>query len=320
MEASNLNPALRFPILVLALVVIVLTPALLVGAAEETERPPRETAVCLDCHEEYDAGLAASPHRVALEGTEARVTCTDCHVGDPRHYEDDPEDFPMVGLTDVEAAEQARICSTCHQNSHQQNMLERNVHFENDVSCSECHRIHGSSEQGLLHSAEVDLCISCHTGVEGQFYQPHRHPVHEGIVKCSECHLLSDETTRDLSWNGANAACVRCHIEFEGPFPFEHQAALDYSTEEGGCLSCHAAHGSGLPRMLTQPYEAPHFQLCTQCHSVPPLHNQSSQHGSRWASIACHECHTDIHGSYTSRNLLSQSLEGLGCLTAGCHK
>jgi predicted CXXCH cytochrome family protein len=110
-----------------------------------------------------------------------------------------------------------------------------------------------------------------------------------------------------------------CHNEFQGPFPFEHQATVDYSTEEGGCINCHDPHGSAQPRMLKQPYEAPHFQLCTQCHGVPPLHNQNARHGDRWAGLACNDCHTDIHGSYTSRVFLSESLEAEGCFTAGCH-
>ena len=33
----------------------------------------------------------------------------------------------------------------------------------------------------------------------------------------------------------------------EGPFPYEHQATLDYSTEEGGCMNCHSPHGSAQP-------------------------------------------------------------------------
>lgn len=283
----------------------------------------RETGACLDCHEDQGASLALSPHRVSADlpdGAQALVTCTDCHAPDPRHWEDDPEEYPMANPGTAGAVAEAQICSTCHQNSHQQTMQERNVHFANEVACSGCHQIHGSSEAGLLRSAETDLCLSCHTGVAGQFAQPFHHPVEEGIVKCSECHLHLDETSRELSWNGINGVCARCHREFEGPFPFEHQATLDYSTEEGGCLSCHAAHGSTQPNMLTQPYESPHFQLCTQCHMVPPGHNQNSHHGNMWAGISCNECHADVHGSYTSRNLLSPSLQGLGCNTAGCHK
>lgn len=282
----------------------------------------RVSEVCLICHDGYDTSLALNPHRLlsdALDGPEARVTCTDCHVGDPRHWEEDPEEFAMPSLTAMSATSLAGVCSTCHMNAHQQNMLERNVHMENDVSCSACHGIHGSTQRSLLKQSESALCLDCHTAVEAQFAQSYRHPVNDEIVRCSQCHLSLDAMSRELSLNGTNAACTQCHSEFRGPFPYEHQATVDYSTEEGGCLNCHEAHGSHLPRMLKQPYEAPHFQLCSQCHSVP-RHNMNAQHGTRWAGIACHQCHTDIHGSYVSRNFLDEGLQGQGCFnTPGCH-
>ena len=62
----------------------------------------------------------------------------------------------------------------------------------------------------------------------------------------------------------------------------EHRATLDYSSEEGGCLSCHDPHGSYIARLLKQPLEAPSFQLCSQCHSVPG-HRNNSVHGTMWA-------------------------------------
>jgi hypothetical protein len=50
-----------------------------------------------------------------------------------------------------------------------------------------------------------------------------------------------------------------------------------------------------------------------------PLHNYNSQHGDAWAGVACAECHTDIHGSYTSRIFATPALEAQGCFAAGCH-
>jgi DmsE family decaheme c-type cytochrome len=290
-------------------------------SAQEANQAPRQYKICLDCHDGYASGLANTPHRIPLDDSgsmEPRVVCTDCHIGDARHYEDDPEEYPMGNPETADPHSQALLCSSCHQNSHQQNMLEDNVHAENDINCSGCHKVHGNTRQGLLKSAEFELCLSCHAGVEGQFAQPFRHPVNDGIVKCSECHLTLDRTARDLSLNGKNA-CFECHAEFRGPFPYEHQATVDYSVEEGGCLNCHNAHGSAHPRMLNQPYDSPHFQLCSQCHSVP-LHNNNSFHGTQWAGMNCSECHTDIHGSYTSRNFLSESLQGQGCFNVGCHQ
>jgi DmsE family decaheme c-type cytochrome len=281
----------------------------------------RLSQVCLDCHTGQDASLAATPHRLradALDGPEAPVACTDCHTGDRRHWEEDAEQYGMTDPSVSGARAEARLCSACHQSAHQQNMLERNVHTSSGVNCSACHSIHGSRLAGLLKKAERALCLDCHASVEGQFARPFRHPVEEGVVRCSECHLTLDETQRELSLNGTNV-CMRCHGEFEGPFPYEHQATVDYSTDEGGCLTCHQAHGSYLPRLLKQPYAPPHFAICAQCHSVP-RHNANAMHGTRWAGVPCGECHADIHGSYTSRLFLSESLEGLGCFSVGCHR
>jgi hypothetical protein len=41
-------------------------------------------------------------------------------------------------------------------------------------------------------------------------------------------------------------------------------------------------------------------------------------HGTRWAGMACNDCHVDVHGSFTSRLFLSESLRG--CFNSGCHQ
>ncbi len=280
---------------------------------------PRASKVCLDCHTGQDSIMAATDHRLpAAEGPAARIACTDCHAGDQRHWEEDPKQYPMTDPAKLNAGSEARVCASCHQNAHQQNALERNVHAANDVNCSACHSVHRSTHPALLRQAESGLCYGCHGDVAGQFAKPYRHPVNDQILKCSDCHMTLDQTRRPLSRNGTNV-CTKCHAEFEGPFPFEHQATVDYSTEEGGCISCHEPHGSSLPRMLNQPYEPPNFQLCTQCHSVPG-HNLNPMHGTQWAGVPCNECHTDIHGSYVSHLFLSESLQSRGCFNAGCHQ
>lgn len=281
---------------------------------------PRETQACLECHDGRDASLAATPHSVTApkaEGAEVKVACTDCHSGDRRHWEEDAEKYPMPIPSALDAMAEARVCAGCHQTAHQMNMAEKNIHLTAKVNCSACHSVHGSAQTTLLQKPEPALCLGCHSSVEGQFAKPYRHPVMEGVMKCTECHMTLAETKRELSRNGSNM-CMKCHGEFEGPFPYEHMATLDYTTEEGGCISCHEPHGGHLPRMLQQPYEGPHYQLCTQCHSVPG-HNSNPMHGTRWAGMACNECHVDIHGSYTNRLFVNESLQAQGCFNAGCH-
>jgi DmsE family decaheme c-type cytochrome len=287
-------------------------------SAEDADTAPRASTICLDCHEGYDAGLARTPHHLdAAEGPESAVACTDCHGGDARHYEEDPALYPMLNPSTLGADTVAVICAACHVNSHQQNMEEKNVHLLHDVSCTACHGVHESVTDGLLRAAEPGLCVECHQSAEGAFAAPYRHPVYDGVMTCSDCHQTLDVTRRDLSLNGTNV-CMGCHAEFKGPFPFEHQATVDYSTEEGACITCHAPHGSAQPRMLLQPYEPPHYQLCSSCHAVP-LHNQNTFHGTTWAGVPCNDCHTDIHGSYENRNFLSPALQGQGCFNSGCH-
>ena len=280
----------------------------------------RASEVCLNCHGGQDSTLAGSPHWAGQihEGAAAVVACTDCHAGDSLHWQEDPAAHRMTNPSKVSASAEALICSTCHQNSHQQNMVEKNVHLANNVSCSGCHKVHDSKNPALLKMAQDKLCLDCHASVEGQFARPYRHPVPEGVLQCVDCHKTLDQTSRELSLNGKNTVCFSCHGQFAGPFPFEHQATLEHSTEEGGCLNCHEPHGSSLPRMMKQPYEPPHYQLCTQCHSVP-RHFSNTNHGTTFAGVPCNDCHTDIHGSYDNRLLLHPSLEAQGCFNAGCH-
>jgi DmsE family decaheme c-type cytochrome len=319
LQRNSINPV-RVAVTLLALSLAV-TP-LFFGVDLSAGEKARISEVCLDCHDGLLDGLMGTPHQMSsetFEGADATIACTDCHVGDERHWEDDPEEYPMTSLADVDADAVALLCATCHMNSHQQNMLEDNIHTMNDVSCADCHGVHGNTHVSLLKSSQPGLCLDCHKNVEGQFAQPFRHPVNDEIVVCTDCHMTIDLVATELSYNGINNACYECHAQFEGPFPYEHQATVDYSTEEGGCLSCHSPHGSYNPRMLKQPYESPHYRLCTQCHSVP-LHNNNSFHGTMWAGVPCNDCHSDIHGSYTSRNFLSETLEGQGCFNVGCHQ
>ena len=98
-------------------------------------------------------------------------------------------------------------------------------------------------------------------------------------------------------------ACVSCHTEKKGPFVYPHG---NYS---GDCLTCHEAHGSNNTKMLKQ---ASLYGLCLSCHtrigvttattlgSQPPsIHNINQP---RYQN--CTTCHTAIHGSNRSPQLL----------------
>jgi DmsE family decaheme c-type cytochrome len=298
---------------------VLLLAVIILGDLElSAQEASRMSDACMDCHESALEGLMGSAHQIEAGDGDVPVACTDCHPGDERHM-DDPEAYPRNNPSDDGVLMASQICAGCHMNSHQQTMQERNVHAANEVNCSGCHQVHGNARMNLLQDDEVDMCLGCHSDVKGHFAKPYRHPVSDGIMRCSECHMAHDVDPRDLSFTGTNVSCVSCHNQFGGPFPYEHQATVDYSVEEGGCLTCHEAHGAHLPRMLKQPFEAPNFMLCSQCHIVPK-HEFNSQHGAMWSGVACNDCHVDIHGSYVSENFLSPTLQSQGCFNVGCHQ
>jgi DmsE family decaheme c-type cytochrome len=272
---------------------------------------------CLDCHDGYDQTLAGSVHAIVGEKRGVNVSCADCHAGAEKHLET-PEADTITNPGAVSAKEASKICSACHLTAHQQRMIEGNAHSRNNLNCESCHKVHGNTAKGLLKEAEPSLCYHCHGNIEAQFASPYRHPVENGVVTCSECHMPMDELAIGLHQDGINSVCYNCHGEFQGPFPYEHQATVEYSVEQGGCLNCHEAHGSDLPRMTKQPYGPPDFQLCSQCHIVPG-HKYNSHHGSQWAGLSCNSCHMDIHGSYDNRLFLAPEIEAQGCFAAGCH-
>jgi len=289
------------------------------AAAGEGGGDLRESQACLDCHADMADGLKAGPHMVRLADADTHVACTDCHKGAAAHWQDDPSANPMSKPDAASVAGTWAVCSSCHSGTHAVDQATLSPHAGEGVSCLACHEIHGKSEEHLLKASQPELCYSCHQPVRGEFAKPYRHPAGEDeFLKCSSCHLATDDRMAELAMQGTNAVCLNCHAEFQGPFPYEHQAAVDYGTDEGGCIACHDPHGSYVPRLLKQPYEAPHYQTCTQCHVVP-LHNYNSNHGSDWAGMSCTECHVDIHGSYTNKNFLTSALEGQGCFAAGCH-
>jgi predicted CXXCH cytochrome family protein len=110
---------------------------------------------------------------------------------------------------------------------------------------------------------------------------------------------------------GTNSLCASCHAEHDALAPYEHPIGTEVTIEGEGCTVCHAPHGSPHPRLLRRPGDA----LCLQCHMPPPGHRTA--HDGIYAGLRCLDCHTEIHGSFTNRALLSPHPLGEDCLA--CH-
>jgi DmsE family decaheme c-type cytochrome len=274
--------------------------------------------VCLDCHEDQARGMKGTAHDPA--GGKI-VACLDCHAGPATAmHVDDPDTYRPVHPDSLSADSLTAVCAACHADPHALNLYERDPHRDAGMSCKACHQVHGNQHAALLKDTQNELCLGCHASARAGFAMPTHHPLGEGVVECRDCHIEVAQSKMQRTAGGPGDTCVRCHGAFQGPFPYEHEPAVSYSVNEGGCQNCHNPHGSTFPMLLKQSYESPHYSLCSQCHSVPK-HLNNPNHGTQFAGVPCGDCHVDVHGSYVSRHLLDPSLQAQGCFPGGggCH-
>jgi len=301
-----------FPLICFSLIF----PALLWSEETKVHSETEPTSTCVGCHEGTDTLLAQTPHRLIFspEGKRIRnspISCADCHPNGEKHLAE-PAIGNITNPAKITSLENHKICTQCHSNPHAQDEPEFNTHSKNKVTCSTCHIVHHSKEKHLLVSPPNDLCLSCHQEIGAKFSLVSHHPVPQKIILCIDCHKILEPVDKPLSSATVNIECFSCHAEFQGPFPYEHEAVKDYTVEKEGCIFCHDPHGSPNPRLLKQPVRP----LCLNCHLLP---KHQTAHRGIWAKRNCLECHVDIHGSYTSKNLFAEDLFGGSCFKYGCH-
>ncbi len=269
---------------------------------------------CRLCHE--NIGGAFDPHISIDRGESKRPqakewkgrTCEACHGPGKTHMEKaEGKDIFIFGGSirnpaKAPASQVNERCLKCHGSDETHRRRTLSSHNRNQVSCTECHSIHQSVRPSLLAQESNELCQQCHLSVRAEFMRPYRHKLQEGAMACVDCHNPHGELPpKQLRRVAANdAGCVKCHGDKRGPFPFEHAPV-----RLGNCTTCHEPHGSANPRMLIR-HEA-RF-LCLECHTSnlstigvtpPAFHDLRSP---RFRN--CTMCHSKIHGSYVSRDLL----------------
>jgi DmsE family decaheme c-type cytochrome len=288
----------------------------LVLSQEEDFSDKDLTSKCVECHVGMDTLLAPTPHGLVPSPEGKRIGnlpigCGDCHPDWEKHLEE-PALGNITNPLNAAFEENFEICTQCHSDPHAQGQPEFNIHYENKVDCSTCHSVHQPQARHLLVLPPNDLCLSCHQEIKGKFHLVSHHPVLQKTILCIDCHKILGPLDEPLSFASANIGCFSCHAEFQGPFPYEHGAVNDYTVEKEGCIYCHDPHGSPNPRLLKEPARP----LCLNCHLVP---KHQTAHGGIWANKNCLECHVDVHGSYTSKNLFTEDLFGGSCFGYGCH-
>ena len=270
---------------------------------------------CALCHEDIARDFRQNPHFAVDSGRSRNIHakarksqgCEGCHGPGQGHIEGGGDLKQIFTFKGVKAGRVNEQCLGCHAGDAAHAGRLTGSHNRNQIACTSCHSVHHPAARKLLASAPNALCQSCHLEVRAEFMRPYRHKLQEGAVGCVDCHNPhGDVPAHDLRRVSANdTTCVKCHGDKRGPFPFEHAPVrLD------ACTTCHEPHGSANPRMLVR-----HDQslLCLECHTssltaggpatmgvTPPAF-----HDLRTARFRnCTVCHSKIHGSYVSRDLL----------------
>lgn len=257
---------------------------------------PSET--CLECHDDMPDNLLKTPHHTGYQ-----VNCEDCHGTSEEHL-DDPE---PENITIPSGASGMATCLNCHEHSVHPTIQASNAHAQASVFCSDCHLAHDFEKgppMALLRETPETQCRSCHVERDLYYDRPFQHGAGHQALDCASCHNPHGGSGLESLQMGLgdDLVCVQCHTEKRGPFIFEHVVGL-----VGDCLTCHEQHGSSNPKQLTRARIA---DLCLECHttelnlagfgSQPPFFHDLRD--PRYQN--CTVCHTAIHGSHLSPQLL----------------
>jgi len=273
------------------------------------------TPVCANCHEQSHASIASTAHGARNDAT--GKMCQSCH-GDAKAHVEDPQKNKMTNrlAKSIPADQRSAVCMSCHAGNRHLAFWESGKHAKNEVACSDCHNIHGSSKAPVAkpfvttaRPIEADVCGNCHKQVRNATLKTSHHPIQEGKVKCSDCHNPHGALSQAMvKHETVNQQCFSCHADKRGPFVFGHPPV------EENCLSCHTPHGSVHGKLLNE--KAPN--LCQDCHVTgrhptsfygsgqgwtnPATGAPNSAVSTRFIARACLNCHNAIHGSNAPSN------------------
>ena len=195
---------------------------------------PQQNAMCLQCHEGHVGDQwAGSAHDVNA------VACADCHSSHPTR------DPVLSRQTEAEA------CYACHANV-KADFLKPSAHpvRQGQVTCTDCHKPHGSSSEGLLIRSNLnETCFECHAEKRGPMVWEHA-PV---VEDCSNCHDPHGAVHPSMLTRRPPMLCQSCHTPAGHPsVPYDSNDLASGSASPfllaGNCLSCHGqVHGSNHP-------------------------------------------------------------------------
>ena len=290
---------------------------------DRTDRE-RQTALCLDCHEEIAADISAKTRYHGRMQQAASGQCRGCHT-EHRGRDADINELNQAGFTHdltnfpLTAAHVAVACSACHRPG--------TAYRKTASTCIDCHRKDDIHRGGL--GAD---CVSCH---DTQVWQ-HSSFDHQKTdyaltnkhreVPCAACHA-------GQRYKGTPKQCIGCHLPddvhkaSQGPQCANcHSTAgwaaqkFDHARETGfpllgrhaqiGCADCHRSGNlkDPLPKDCVGCHKSDDKHAgrlgptCSDCHNADAWRVTHFDHLERFkfalegahANLDCHVCHTGV--------------------------
>ena len=189
---------------------------------------------CLACHQNHQ--------RIEWQGSSHefnKVACASCHKV---HVAHDPV---------LDRSEQPEVCYDCHINL-KAKFYQASHHpvREHQMTCSECHNVHGEDGTGLMVAARIrQKCTSCHAEKRGPFLWEHQ-PAAED---CTICHASHGSNLPALLKKRSPQLCQQCHAQAGHPsVSYDGSRIPSAFLSVKGCLNCHSqTHGTNHPSGVT---------------------------------------------------------------------
>ena len=266
---------------------------------------------CGKCHEKQPKFYQSGYHRIAFFEKGTAMGCESCHGPGSEHVKREEADDDEGGkativnrseLEAMSASDRSAVCLQCHQVDFP--LWPTTDHSLHGVSCWDCHAsdLHkvtpdvATYKPAALKAKRDDaFCLQCHDSVRADFRLQYHHPVIEGQMRCADCHSIHGEPRKNPVIQETNAECLSCHRDVGGPWVFEHLAM------DEGCQTCHQPHGAINNKLLITVDNS----LCIKCHFQQPVGFFGKQPHANFlqGGALCYDCHFQVHGSNTDRNL-----------------
>src|ERR1019366_6355272 len=147
---------------------------------------------CKICHADVWLNFYKNPHYKSIaSGKEApaHTGCEGCHGPAGDHVAARGGKATIIAFSNFTPPQTLAACLECHSKDITRANIQRSVHTEADVVCTNCHSIHKpATPKYLLAKQQNELCYTCHSSERAQFEMPSKHRVNEGVVQCTDCH------------------------------------------------------------------------------------------------------------------------------------